>query len=174
VTRAVTRNSASHHNNSNAESSSTSPTQTSTRQGSGRQLRQPPSATPPPRGMRSYGHTAPGGVKSECAKCGANSTPLWRRGLNDELNCNVRHFRPADFLPNCTSALDPRLSAIIPAKAVVEPPVGEAIVIPRGLNPQPIQPQPKWSNATIVTPLRLRCGGKMRKEGLCVTPVDSI
>lgn len=86
VTRAVTRNSANHHSN-NAESSSTS---SSTRQGSGRQLRQPPSATPPPRGMRAYGNTAPGGVKSECANCGANSTPLWRRGLNDELNCNVR------------------------------------------------------------------------------------
>jgi GATA-binding protein len=49
-----------------------------------------PSATPPPRAQRPvHGNTAPGGVKSECANCGATSTPLWRRGLNDELNCNV-------------------------------------------------------------------------------------
>lgn len=52
-----------------------------------------PSATPPPRAQRPvHGNTAPGGVKSECANCGATSTPLWRRGLNDELNCNVSDF----------------------------------------------------------------------------------
>lgn len=29
-----------------------------------------------------------GGVKAECSNCGATHIPLWRRGLNDELNCN--------------------------------------------------------------------------------------
>lgn len=32
---------------------------------------------------------APGGVKTECSNCSATHTPLWRRGLNDELNCNT-------------------------------------------------------------------------------------
>lgn len=58
-----------------------------------------PSATPPPRAQRpNHGNTAPGGVKSECANCGATSTPLWRRGLNDELNCNVSLLAPIQQL----------------------------------------------------------------------------
>ncbi|EIM79957.1 glucocorticoid receptor-like protein, partial [Stereum hirsutum FP-91666 SS1] len=34
-------------------------------------------------------HSAPGGDKAECSNCSATHTPLWRRGLNDELNCNT-------------------------------------------------------------------------------------
>ncbi|KAF8064401.1 hypothetical protein FPV67DRAFT_1699393 [Lyophyllum atratum] len=43
--------------------------------------------------MRSTGaqhsrNSALAGIKPECTNCGATHTPLWRRGLNDELNCN--------------------------------------------------------------------------------------
>ena len=70
-----------------------------------------PSATPPPRAQRpSHGTGGFSGGKSECANCGATSTPLWRRGLNDELNCNVR----VDSTPYDLPVSIPRYSLVDP------------------------------------------------------------
>jgi GATA-binding protein len=35
------------------------------------------------------GNSAPGDVKARCSNHGATHMPLWRRGLNDRLNCNA-------------------------------------------------------------------------------------
>ena len=34
-------------------------------------------------------NNVPGGVKAECSNCGTTHAPLWRRGLNNEFNCNA-------------------------------------------------------------------------------------
>ncbi|KAF7789435.1 hypothetical protein EIP86_000379 [Pleurotus ostreatoroseus] len=57
-----------------------------------RATRMKPSVTPArtkahPSGQNSNG--TPDDAKAECSNCGANHTSLWRRGPNDELNCNA-------------------------------------------------------------------------------------
>ncbi|KAF8868752.1 hypothetical protein CPB84DRAFT_1755776 [Gymnopilus junonius] len=56
------------------------------------------------------GNSAPGRVKAECSNCGTTHTPLWRRGLNDELNCNACGFMIHFEL--ITNDLAPRACAI--------------------------------------------------------------
>ncbi|TRM55501.1 hypothetical protein BD626DRAFT_552286 [Schizophyllum amplum] len=53
-------------------------------------------------------------AKAECANCGATHTPLWRRGLNDELNCNACGLYYKQHRPAPSSSV----------KQEAEPPVG--------------------------------------------------
>ncbi|KAI1784135.1 hypothetical protein LXA43DRAFT_976825 [Ganoderma leucocontextum] len=64
--------------------------------------------------QNSSSNSAPDGtVKAECANCGATCTPMWRRSLSNELNCNAcglyyrqhRQPRPKNMHNNLDKAL---------------------------------------------------------------------